>query len=160
MISLRTRIYPRDHCGTRPKWETIVRITIPQVSLKRILVPGARDHHGMGLWFTCFRDSRFKKVFFLMLCQIRKRQPSERISARNRLGTNAIQYGSKILEPYLVPYLYSQEDPLESYFLMGDGAGYHTAGICIKHCATYNIENLPWTANSPELNPFEMRGTH
>lgn len=103
----------------------------------------------VGCWAAYIYGSR--TPLFL----VRKRQPSERVTPKDALGTNGLQYGAEILEPYLIPYLYSQEDPLDTFYLMEDGAPYHRTKLNDKLRASYNIKNLPWPPSSPDLNPIE-----
>lgn len=89
------------------------------------------------------------------LRQIQKRELEEPISPKDRLCTNAVQYGKEIVEQYRLPYLYLGKIPLDSFLLMEDGAGYHTAWLNNRLRASYGIKTLPWPASSPDLNPIE-----
>jgi transposase len=59
------------------------------------------------------------------------------------------------MEPYLIPYMNDQEESIDQYLLMEDGARYHTAKINRNFRVAHSIKNLSWPASSPDLNPIE-----
>lgn len=101
-----------------------VRIRPGEELAEKNLAPSLKSGSvGVGFWAAIAYGRRTP------LIRTRKRTPAERVTPRDRLGTNATQYASEIYEPYLVPFLLSLDHPIEEILLMDDNVGYHQAGL-------------------------------
>ena len=125
-----------------------VRIKAGHEFADQNLAPSFRSgRFGVGCWAAFTYGSRTP------LIRIRQRQPSERTSKSDRLGTNGDLYGFEINEPYLVPYLFSLG--IEDYWVVQDNAGYHYSGENRRIYPAYGVQILPLPSSSPDLNPIE-----
>ena len=104
---------------------------------------------GVGFWAAIAYGRRTP------LIRIRKRTPAERTKPRDRLGTNATQYATEVYEPYLIPFLFSLDIPIEEILVLDDNVGYHRAGLNRTLTSAYGITKYPLPAFSPDLNPIE-----
>jgi len=104
---------------------------------------------GVGFWAAIAYGRRTP------LIRIRKRKPEERTNPRDRLGTNAVQYATEVYEPYLIPFLFSLDIPIEKILVLDDNVGYHRAGLNRTLTSAYGIKKCPLPAFSPDLNPIE-----
>ena len=66
-----------------------------------------------------------------------------------RGNLNAIRYRDEILS-HLLPFLQQHNLTLQQ-----DNARPHVARICTTYLQAHNIDVLPWSAFSPDLNPIE-----
>jgi hypothetical protein len=64
---------------------------------------------------------------------IQKRTPEERTSIRDKLAMNTTQYATEILEPHLVPFIYSLPGNPEDYQTVEDRLRVHTAKLCQEY---------------------------
>ena len=104
---------------------------------------------GVGFWAAIAYGRRTP------LIRMRKRTPAERTKPRDRLGTNAAQYATEVYEPYLIPFLFSLDIPIEEILVLDDNVGYHRAGLNKTLTSAYGITKYPLPAFSPDLNPIE-----
>ena len=104
---------------------------------------------GVGFWAAIAYGRRTP-----LICT-RRRTPAERTGPKDRLGTNATQYATEIYEPYLIPFLFSLELPVEEILVMDDNVGYHRAGLNKVISSAYGITKYPLPSFSPDLNPIE-----
>uniref|UniRef100_A0A673XGQ2 Tc1-like transposase DDE domain-containing protein n=1 Tax=Salmo trutta TaxID=8032 RepID=A0A673XGQ2_SALTR len=65
---------------------------------------------------------------------------------------NAVRYREDILLPHVVPFLQAHPDMT----LQHDNATSHTARSVRDFLKDKNVSVLPWSANSPDLNPIEQ----
>ena len=63
-------------------------------------------------------------------------------------------YIEEILEKHLLPFINNLENK-ENYIFQEDNAPIHTARIAKNWKEVNSIANLPWPAQSPDLNPIE-----
>lgn len=103
----------------------------------------------MGCWAAYIYGSHTPLIL------VGTRQPSERVTPKKALGINGQQYGAEILETYLIPYLYFQEEPLDSFYLMEDGAPYHSTKSNDKLLESSNLKYLAWPRFLPDLHSIE-----
>ena len=75
------------------------------------------------------------------LVAIRRRNPSERTSKKDKLGLNSKQYCEDILGPYLLSILASTEP--SSIEVIEDGALYHTSKETQAYRLQYSIFRIP-----------------
>jgi hypothetical protein len=68
---------------------------------------------------------------------------------------NTTQYATEILEPHLVPFIYSLPGNPEDYQTVEDGLRVHTAKLCQEYRKEYGITRMDWPPSSPDLNPIE-----
>jgi len=87
--------------------------------------------------------------------RVRKRKPSERKTARDRLCLNSDQYATEICESHLIPFLHSLDRPISRLKVLDDNAPYHQAAANRQVTSAYGIQKLPLPASSPDLNPIE-----
>ena len=81
---------------------------------------------------------------------------------KNRLGPlvklegriTANVYIEEILEKHLLPFINSLGDE-DDYIFQEDNAPIHTARVAKRWKEDNDITNLPWPAQSPDLNPIE-----
>ena len=55
------------------------------------------------------------------LIMVRKRTLAERVSVTDRLGLNAVQYGTEFHEPHLIPFLEPFDVSPDHLMLVADG---------------------------------------
>ena len=89
------------------------------------------------------------------LIQIRKRTPAERTTPRYCQGMNTTQYTNEILEPYLVPFVYSLPRRPEDHKTIEDGLGVHISVLAKMFREAYGFVKSDWPPSSPDLNPIE-----
>ena len=104
---------------------------------------------GVGFWAAIAYGRRTP-----LLCT-RRWTLVERTGPRDRLGTNATQYATELYEPYLIPFLFSLELPIEEILVMDDNVGYHRAGLNKVISSAFRITKYPLPSFSPDLNPIE-----
>lgn len=65
---------------------------------------------------------------------------------------NAERYRDEIILPVVVPFLNERG---ENFIFMHDNARPHTAQLVINTLQEHGIQQLPWPAQSPDMNPIE-----
>ena len=89
------------------------------------------------------------------LVRIRRRRSDEWVKENDNLGLNEQQYATEINESCLVPFIYSQSEPVERIHIWSDGAGYHGTQANYQIYNTYGLKLLPAPPSSPDLNVLE-----
>ena len=67
---------------------------------------------------------------------------------------NSIRYVAEILRPHVVPHAAAIGD---GFILMDDNTRPHRGRVVTEFLAGAAIERMLWPANSPDLNPIELR---
>ncbi|KAG0634722.1 hypothetical protein HOY80DRAFT_1004914 [Tuber brumale] len=89
------------------------------------------------------------------LVPLRQRSKAERISLKDHLGFNSIQYVDKVMVPHLI-LLYDEMGGIDSSAqTIEDGASYHTLAFTCKFQLLHGIKTIDWPAHSPDMNPIE-----
>jgi hypothetical protein len=125
--------------------------------------PGSQFAYDSRFLAPTFESGRFSVSFFAAithgghtpLIPIRKRSPNERTSGTDKLGMNKEQYTYEILEPWLVPFIYSLPGSPEDHPTIEDGLRSHTSALATACRWSYNITRMEWPPSSPDLNPIE-----
>jgi transposase len=91
----------------------------------------------------------------LELLLVRKWTDKERTYSRDRLGLNAHQFATEIHQPFLIPFILAQDDTADHIYLAADGATWHYGGENKWLREEIGYLQLPWSTNSPDLNPIE-----
>jgi hypothetical protein len=68
---------------------------------------------------------------------------------------NTIQYATEILEPHLVPFIYSLPENPEDYQTIETRFRVHIAKLCQEYQKEYGITRMDWLLSSLDLNPIE-----
>lgn len=103
----------------------------------------------VGCWAAYIHRKRTQLVW------VRQRTAKERVSKRDRLGLNSVQYATEINKPYLLPFIQSLDLPIDSLKVVEDNACYHAGALNTAIQSRYGIKKLPLPPNSPDLNPIE-----
>ena len=127
-----------------------VRMRKGEEVLEKHLVPSFQSGRiKVNCWAAISYGSR------TLLVRVRKRKPSERKTARDRLGLNSDQYATEIYESHLIPFLHSLDRPISRLKVLDDNAPYYQAAANRQVTSAYGIQKLPLPASSPDLNPIE-----
>src|SRR5208282_874781 len=89
------------------------------------------------------------------LVLIRKREPRERTSPRDRLGMNSAQYTNEVLTPYLLPFWNRIYGSMGGMEVLEDGSGPHNGPAARQFRLEHGIPRAAWPGNLPDLNPIE-----
>lgn len=110
-----------------------------------------------------FRSGRFSVNFWgavtygyhSPLTVVRRRTPEERTSKTDKLGMNAKQYTTEILEVKLLPFMQQLPDTLINYTTIEDGHTAHTSGMACEWRRCHGIKKSEWPSSSPDMNIIE-----
>lgn len=83
------------------------------------------------------------------------RTPEERVNKQDKLGMNAQQYTTEILETKLLPFMQQLPDSLEDYKTIEDGHCAHTSELPNSWRRHHHIKRSDWPPSSPNLNIIE-----
>ncbi|PWW75054.1 hypothetical protein C7212DRAFT_206212, partial [Tuber magnatum] len=61
----------------------------------------------------------------------------------------------EVLQPYLIPFLYSLPDHGQQYQIAEDNLGVHCSALTTNFYRTHDITKLKWLARSSDMYPVE-----
>lgn len=127
-----------------------IRIKPGQELSEKNLAPSSRSGRvSVGCWAAYIHGKRTQPV------RVRQRTAKERVSKRDKLGLNSVQYATEINKPYLLPFIRSIGLPVDSLKVVEYIASYHAGTLNGAIQSRYGIKKLPLPPNSPGLNPIK-----